>query len=100
MSTFDSLADALRRDVPVAVATVVRPPDRAGAKMLVFLDGAGEGGLGDPALDARVRDDARGLLRNGVSTLRAYPPPDGTDEPVTVFVDAVEEIRLQIGSGR
>src|SRR5579875_3541603 len=85
---FDRLAAALRDDVPVATATLVRPLDRAGAKLLVFLDGGGEGSLGDATLDEQVRADVAGLLRNGVSTLRTYPPLDGADEPVQVFVES------------
>src|SRR5205085_5515796 len=82
---FDRLSQALRADVPMAVATVVRPLERAGAKMLVFLDGSGEGSLGDLALDERVRVDAAALLRNGVTALRAYPSGE-TDETIEVFV--------------
>ncbi len=90
MSLFDRLSAALRADTPVATATVVRPLDRAGAKLLVFLDGSGEGGLdlGDDALDQQVKADAMWLLRNGVSQVLTYPPSDGTGEPVTVFVES------------
>ncbi len=85
---FDRLAAALRDDAPVATATLVRPVERAGAKLLVFQDGSGEGSLGDAGLDERVRADARRLLRNGVSQVQTYPSPDGLDEPVTVFVES------------
>ncbi len=90
MSLFDRLSAALRADVPVATATVVRPLDRAGAKLLVFLDGDSDGSLdlGDDALDQQVRADATRLLRNGVSQLLIYPPSDGVGEPVTVFVES------------
>ena len=87
-SLFDRLAAALRDDTPVATATLVRPVERAGAKLLVFLDGSGEGSLGDDALDARVRADALRLLRNGVSQVQTYPPPEGQDEPLQVFVES------------
>jgi len=85
---FDRLAAALRDDVPVATATLVRPAARAGAKLLVLLDGSGEGSLGDDALDARVRADALRLLRNGVSQVQTYPPLEGQDEPAQVFVES------------
>ncbi len=90
VSLFDRLAAALRDDVPVAVATVVRPAERAGAKLLVFLDGHGEGSLGDAALDGQVRRDAARLLSNGVSELRAYPvaTEGDTSEPYAVFVES------------
>jgi xanthine dehydrogenase accessory factor len=87
ISLFDRLSQALRADVPVAVATVVRPLERAGAKMLVFLDGGGEGSLGDQELDERVRTDAAALLRNGVTELRTYPFGE-TDEKIEVFVES------------
>ena len=87
ISLFDRLAQALRADVPVAVATVVQPLERAGAKMLVFLDGGGEGSLGDQELDERVRADATALLRNGVTELRTYPSGE-TDERLAVFVES------------
>src|SRR2546421_7924434 len=80
MSLFDRLSQALQSDVPVAVATVVRPLERAGAKMLVFLDGGGEGSLGDRELDERVRADAAALLRNGVTELRTSPSGEGDDK--------------------
>jgi len=88
VSLFDRLATALRDDVPVATATLVRPAGRAGAKLLVYLNGSGEGTLGDPALDARVRADAVALLRNGVSEVRVYPAADDSDDAVAVFVES------------
>jgi len=90
VSLFDHLAAALRDDVPVAVATVVRPSERAGAKLLVFLDGQVEGSLGDAALDGQVRRDAARLLSNGVSELRTYTVSmeDLSSEPYAVFVES------------
>ena len=88
MSLFDRLAEALKADVPVAEATLVRPLERAGAKMLVFSDRGSEGSLGDAALDERVRDDAVVRLRNGVSEVRRYPA-DTEGEPETeVFIES------------
>ncbi len=83
MPLFDSLAAALRADVPVAVATLVRPVEHAGAKMLVFADGGGEGSLGVAGLDTMARADAVELLRNGVSALRGYP-----EHGVEVFIES------------
>ncbi len=88
MSLFETLAEALRNDRPVCVATLVRPLDRAGAKLLVFLDGSGEGTLGDAGLDERVRADALTRLRNGVSEVLSYPPPAPDEEGVQVFVES------------
>jgi xanthine dehydrogenase accessory factor len=88
MSVFDRLSEALRADVPVATATLVRPLERAGAKMLVFLDGSGEGSLGDAELDERVRADAVARLRNGVSEVRTYAPAPGSEDESVVFIES------------
>lgn len=88
MSLFDRLSAALRADTPVAMVTLVRPLERAGAKMLVFLDGSAEGSLGDPALDERVRADAVARLRNGVSEVRTYAPDAADTEEAGVFIES------------
>jgi xanthine dehydrogenase accessory factor len=88
MSLFDRLSEALQSDTPVASATVVRPLERAGSKMLVFLDRSHEGSLGESWLDERVRADAVALLRNGVSEVRTYPAADPGGEPIGVFVES------------
>jgi len=85
---FERLAAALRADIPVATATLVRPVERAGGKLLVFRDGAGEGTLGDTLLDERVRTDALRMLRNGVSGVQTYAPSEGEAEPIEVFVES------------
>jgi xanthine dehydrogenase accessory factor len=88
MTIFDRLASALEADVPAATATVVRPSERAGGKMLIVPDGNGEGSLGDSELDARVRADALALLRNGTTELRTYPPTGTISDPVEVFIES------------
>jgi xanthine dehydrogenase accessory factor len=88
MAIFDRLASALESDVPAVTATVVRPLDRAGDKMLIVLDGSAEGSLGDPALDSLVRVDALALLRNGTTELRTYPPTGTISESVDVFIES------------
>src|SRR5947209_16657806 len=88
MSLFDLLSEALKTDTPVASATVVSPLDRAGSKMLVFLDRSHEGSLGESRLDEQVRADAVALLRNGVSEVRSYPQDAPDAEPIRVFVES------------
>jgi xanthine dehydrogenase accessory factor len=88
VTIFDRLASALESDVPAATATVVRPPERAGSKLLIVPDGGAEGSLGDPDLDALVRVDALALLRNGITELRTYPPTGTISDSVEVFIES------------
>jgi xanthine dehydrogenase accessory factor len=65
------MAGAIRRAIDeqreLAAVTVVEAaegtPTSAGARMLVHPDGAIEGGLGDPGLDARAREESLRSLR-------------------------------------
>lgn len=88
MPIFDRLASALQDDIPAVTATVVRPLERAGEKILIVQDGHEEGTLGDPGLDALVRADALALLRNGTTELRSYPPTGTIPDPVEVFIES------------
>jgi xanthine dehydrogenase accessory factor len=88
MTIFDRLAGALEVDAPAVTATVVRPPNRAGRKMLILQDGSGEGSLGDSELDAQVRADAFALLRNGSTEVRTYVLTGSFAEPVDVFIES------------
>ncbi|RBQ20325.1 XshC-Cox1 family protein [Spongiactinospora rosea] len=56
---------------PVAVATVLSGPGRAGARRVVWPDRA-SGSLGAPRLDAAIDDDARGMLAQGLTGIRRY----------------------------
>lgn len=87
MNLFERLAEALRHDVPVAVATVIRPSERAGAKMLLFLSGDRYGSLEDEGLSAQVWRDGLQLLGAGTSELRTYEGYDGR-ETVHVFIES------------
>lgn len=75
MSLFDTLRSALAAEAPVALATVVAGAN-LGAKLLVDAGGTRLGSLGDPALDARVRQDALELLDAERNETRAYPAGD------------------------
>jgi xanthine dehydrogenase accessory factor len=54
-----------------------------GGKLLVGLDGAAEGSLGDPALDAQAGADARAMAARGETRVVEYP-----DLGATVFVES------------
>jgi xanthine dehydrogenase accessory factor len=84
-----AVAEAVRAESPVAVATVVSgPADRLGKRLVVWPDRTG-GGTGSARLDDAVRDDARGLLDAGRNAMLTY----GVDgqrrgEGLSVFVES------------
>jgi xanthine dehydrogenase accessory factor len=76
---------------PVAVCTLLAHPDadRVGARLVVRPGTDAVGGLGDPALDAVVAEDAAGLLATGTSTGVVYGPRgERRGEGARVFVAA------------
>ncbi|HUQ39062.1 MAG TPA: XdhC/CoxI family protein [Acidimicrobiales bacterium] len=89
---YDVIADALRSDRPVAMATVVEgPPERLGGTLVVLGDGDGDvhGTLGDPDLDRVVARDARGALESGISGNRHYGAcGEARRREVEVFVES------------
>jgi xanthine dehydrogenase accessory factor len=84
-----AVAEAIAKEDPVAVATVVSgPPERLGGRMVVWPDRV-EGGTGSARLDDAVRDDARGMLDSGRNGMLHY----GVDgqrrgEGLDVFVES------------
>lgn len=89
-SVYEVLRDCLRRDEPVALATVVATTGAAGlgAKLLVRRSGT-VGTLGEPRLDTVAGRDSLGALASGQSSLRHYGPHGEIgQETVTVFVEA------------
>lgn len=76
MSLLGQLADAVDGGVAVASATVVDTsrsvPRRAGAKMLVFRDGAISGTVGGGEMEARVVTEAIAALADGRCRLLSY----------------------------
>ncbi|MFR9801508.1 XdhC family protein [Pseudonocardia sp. RS010] len=86
---FGRIAEAVRDETPVAVATVVSgPAERLGRRLIVWEDRT-EGGTGSARLDAAVGDDARGLLASGRNATITY----GVDgqrrgEGLMVFVES------------
>ncbi|GAA2558442.1 XdhC family protein [Pseudonocardia hydrocarbonoxydans] len=83
------IAEAVRGESPVAVATVIAGPhERLGKRLIVWPDHT-EGGTGSTRIDDAIRDDARGLLdagRNGQVTYGVDGQRRG--EGLTVFVES------------
>ncbi|MHA6779821.1 XdhC family protein [Pseudonocardia saturnea] len=83
------IAEAIRAEAPVAVATVISgPAERLGRRLIVWPDHV-EGGTGSARLDDAIRDDARGLLdagRNGQVTYGVDGQRRG--EGLSVFVES------------
>jgi xanthine dehydrogenase accessory factor len=78
------IAAAVGRGEPVAVATVIAGPGRAGARRVIWGREAAAGGggdgwhcgasgsLGTARIDAAVDDDVRGMLAQGLTGIRRY----------------------------
>jgi xanthine dehydrogenase accessory factor len=66
------VAEAIKAEDPVAVATVVAgPEERLGRRLVIWPDRV-DGGTGSNRLDDAVRDDARGLLDAGRNAMLRY----------------------------
>jgi xanthine dehydrogenase accessory factor len=100
------VAAAVRGDQPVAVATVIDGPGRVGARRVIWAPAAEPGPDGDRGaepgqrpssgtlgsgdrLDQAVDDDARGMLAQGLTSVRRYGP-DGERrrDELSVFVQS------------
>ncbi|MEU8269470.1 XdhC/CoxI family protein [Sphaerisporangium sp. NPDC049002] len=82
------IADSVRRHEPVAVATILSGPGRAGARRVMWA-GRASGSLGPPRLDAAVDDDARGMLAQGLTGVRRYGPEgERRLDDLSVFVQS------------
>jgi len=69
---FGEFADAVRRDQPVALATVIDGrPDQLGRHLVLWPDRR-SGHLGSSRIDDAVTDDARGLLASGRTATLTY----------------------------
>lgn len=86
MDWFQRVREALRKEEPLAVATLIRGPEPwLGAKWIVDADGNATGGT-HPDLDDRVREVARRYLALGQSETVTLATPEGE---VEVFIEAV-----------
>lgn len=86
---YERLAQALRANRPVAIATVVEGPN-SGAKLLLSTDPDEVlGSLGDPDLDRVVVRDARGELASGITIVRHYGEHgEARERAVAVFIES------------
>ncbi len=85
---YDELRDALRREEPVALSTVIEGPP-VGAKLLVRPGGEPLGTLGDADLDRVVSRDARGELEAGLTSTRHYGlHGEARERDVAVFIES------------
>jgi xanthine dehydrogenase accessory factor len=84
---FDELAQAIKAEQPIGLATVVSGPG-VGGKLLVRPGGDVEGTLGDEDLDRVVARDTLGDIDAGQSGMRHYGPHgEARQDEVTVFVE-------------
>jgi xanthine dehydrogenase accessory factor len=90
---FAEIAEAVRADQPVAVATVIAGPGQVGARRVIWPAepeprSSGSLGSGD-RLDQAIDDDARGMLAQGLTAVRKYGP-DGQRrlDDLSVFVQS------------
>ncbi|WP_028925383.1 XdhC family protein [Pseudonocardia acaciae] len=83
------VAEAIRSENPVAVATVVSgPADRTGKRLVIWPDRV-DGSTGSTRLDDALRDDARGLLDSGRNgTLHYGVDGQRRGEGLDVFVES------------
>ena len=87
-SVYESLRDALRDEVSVALATVTAGLG-IGAKLLVRPGGEPIGTLGDPDLDRVVARDALGELESGLTSTRHYGAHgQAREDAVSVFIES------------
>jgi xanthine dehydrogenase accessory factor len=85
---FEPLVEALQRQEPVALATVIEGPG-TGAKLLVDSGGAVRGSLGNADLDRVVARDSRGALAAGTTSIRHYGPHgEAREQVVSVFIES------------
>lgn len=97
MSTYERFRDLVRREVPVALATIIEGPG-VGSKLMIVRENETEtieGSLGHPDLDRVVARDTAGELEAGRTGVRHYgpegqaTPEDLIDTPtVSVFIES------------
>ncbi|MCE7009114.1 XdhC family protein [Kibdelosporangium philippinense] len=89
---FPQLAESIRNEQAVALATVIEHPDaaRLGERMIVWPDRV-LGDLGSSRMNDAVTDDARGMLATGrTGTMHYGPDGQRRGEGMSVFVASFE----------
>jgi xanthine dehydrogenase accessory factor len=79
------------------VATSGSTPQKAGAHMLIFADGAMMGTIGGGCIEAEVWSEAKRLMKRDQSALRSFTLADDPDQPggdvcggtMHVFIDVL-----------
>lgn len=85
MNWWERVREAIQKEEPLAVATVIRGPEAwLGAKWIVEPSGDGWGRV-EPELDRRVRELAQRYLAIGHSGTVALPTPEGE---VEIYIEA------------
>ena len=88
---YEVLRDAIRAELPVALATVISGPEgtEVGAKLLVRPGAEPMGSLGNVELDRVVARDAEGELVSGLTSTRHYGPNgEARQEELAIFVES------------
>lgn len=97
----------VRAGEAVALATVVATrgstPQKAGAHMIITVDGKMHGTIGGGCIEAEVWTEASRLLRRGESALREFVLADDPDHPggdvcggtMEVFIDVLQPAALE-----
>lgn len=84
-SLFEAFTQALKSQRLVAMATIIAGPG-LGRKLLLWPDGRTQGSLGEPALDARIQEEAMRLMAEQRSE-RLTIEADGQSQPWEIFID-------------
>ncbi len=110
---YETLLQKISRDEPVALVTVLESrgsaPGKPGFKMLVDLSGNTVGTIGGGLLEARVIEEAVGVIKSGTYKIGTYsltPKEAGgigmlCGGEITVFIETVvpAEVLLVVGGG-
>jgi xanthine dehydrogenase accessory factor len=89
---FDQVAESIRSEQAVALATIVEHPDagRIGRRLVIWPDRV-KGDLGSSRVNDAVTDDARGMLATGrTGTMHYGPEGQRRGEGMAVFVASFE----------
>ncbi len=84
------VAGAVRTGTPIAVATIIEGPGEIGSRRIIWEGDRSTGTLGaGDRLDQAVDDDARGMLAQGLTSVRRYGPEgERRRDELAVFVQS------------
>ncbi len=85
---FLEVADAISKDLPVAIATLTSGSESIGSR-IIFIQDLVSGSLNNPGLDDSVKEDARALLNQGrTRTLKFGKNGERRMDTVNIFVES------------